>query len=216
MNMTTKEFFLYLLAAAIGYLLGSLSPGIALTKKSANIDIRDYGSKNSGATNVLRVMGPYLGIAVFLLDILKAVVACIVGKALFGNYDPSLAQNGGMMAGIFTVIGHNWTLYHNFKGGKGVASSAAAIVWMFPTEGLIAVAICIALIAITKFVSLGSISLFISFTVIMCIKHISINWQYCLWAFLLMVMGLYRHRSNIQRLLNGTENKLGQRTKINK
>ncbi len=214
--MTMERILLYLLVAVIGYLIGSLSPGILLTKKTANIDIRDYGSKNSGATNVLRVMGPYLGITVFVLDILKAVIACIIGKAILGAYNPYFAQNGGMIAGLFTVIGHNWTLYHNFKGGKGVASSAAVIIWMFPIEGIIAVVLCLAIIAITKFVSLGSMSMLVTFTIIIFIKYATVNLYYCLWAFLLMAMCLYRHRTNIKRLLSGTENKLGQSTKVNK
>ncbi len=193
----------YIICAAAAYLLGSISFGILLTKNSGH-DIRKEGSGNTGASNALRVFGLRTGLVTFICDILKAVIAVLLGKALAGEY-------GGMLAGLFVIIGHNWPLFFGFKGGKGISCSCAVVLLNFPGPGAIAIAICIAAIAITRYISVGSMLLLISYAVILCITKPF--WPHGVWAIVLAVMAVARHHGNIKRLLNGTENKLSFKKK---
>ena len=193
----------YIICAAAAYLLGSISFGILLTKNSGH-DIRKEGSGNTGASNALRVFGLRTGLVTFICDILKAVIAVLLGKALAGEY-------GGMLAGLFVIIGHNWPLFFGFKGGKGISCSCAVVLLNFPGPGAIAIAICIAAIAITRYISVGSMLLLISYAVILCITRPF--WPHGVWAIVLAVMAVARHHGNIRRLLNGTENKLSFKKK---
>ena len=193
----------YIICAAAAYLLGSISFGILLTKNSGH-DIRKEGSGNTGASNALRVFGLRTGLVTFICDILKAVIAVLLGKALAGEY-------GGMLAGLFVIIGHNWPLFFGFKGGKGISCSCAVVLLNFPGPGAIAIAICIAAIAITRYISVGSMLLLISYAVILCV--IKPFWPHGVWAIVLAVMAVARHHGNIKRLLNGTENKLSFKKK---
>ena len=193
----------YIICAAAAYLLGSISFGILLTKNSGH-DIRKEGSGNTGASNALRVFGLRTGLVTFICDILKAVIAVLLGKALAGEY-------GGMLAGLFVIIGHNWPLFFGFKGGKGISCSCAVVLLNFPGPGAIAIAICIAAIAITRYISVGSMLLLISYAVILCVTRPF--WPHGVWAIVLAVMAVARHHGNIRRLLNGTENKLSFKKK---
>ena len=193
----------YIICAVAAYLLGSISFGILLTKNSGH-DIRKEGSGNTGASNALRVFGLRTGLVTFICDILKAVIAVLLGKALAGEY-------GGMLAGLFVIIGHNWPLFFGFKGGKGISCSCAVVLLNFPGPGAIAIAICIAAIAITRYISVGSMLLLISYAVILCITRPF--WPHGVWAIVLAVMAVARHHGNIRRLLNGTENKLSFKKK---
>ena len=193
----------YIICAAAAYLLGSISFGILLTKNSGH-DIRKEGSGNTGASNALRVFGLRTGLVTFICDILKAVIAVLLGKALAGEY-------GGMLAGLFVIIGHNWPVFFGFKGGKGISCSCAVVLLNFPGPGAIAIAICIAAIAITRYISVGSMLLLISYAAILCITRPF--WPHGVWAIVLAVMAVARHHGNIRRLLNGTENKLSFKKK---
>ncbi len=188
----------YLLIAVIAYLLGSIASGVLLTRSTGR-DIRAEGSGNTGATNALRVFGVRIGLITFVCDVLKAAAAVLIGQALAGEY-------GGMLAGVMVIIGHNWPCFFGFKGGKGIACSCAVLLLNFPVPGAIAIAICLAAIALTRYISLGSMLLLISFAVILCLTRPF--WPYGVWAILLAVMGIARHHANIRRLLNGTENKI--------
>lgn len=207
-----KMYLLYALTTVVAYLIGSFSPGIVLAKRVGDIDIREYGSKSTGATNALRVMGLPIGFLVFLIDICKSFLSCFLGGVIMAQYDPSLSFVGSMVAGLLAVIGHNWPIYYEFRGGKGVAVSIAACLYLFPIYGLISSAIAILVIAITRYVSLGSMSFLLAFA-IMIFCFFSSNIFYCVWALALLIMVIYKHRTNIQRLLNGCENKLGKRKK---
>ena len=193
----------YIICAVAAYLLGSISFGILLTKNSGH-DIRKEGSGNTGASNALRVFGLRTGLVTFICDILKAVISVLLGKALAGEY-------GGMLAGLFVIIGHNWPLFFGFKGGKGISCSCAVVLLNFPGPGAIAIAICIAAIAITRYISVGSMLLLISYAVILCVTKPF--WPHGVWAIVLAVMAVARHHGNIKRLLNGTENKLSFKKK---
>lgn len=191
----------YLLIAVIAYLLGSISFGMIVSKAAGGPNLREVGSKNTGATNVLRVMGVKVGLLVFVLDILKALAACIIGRVWMG-------LNGAMVAGLAVVIGHNWPCFFQFKGGKGVASTLAVMLMTFPIPAVICYVTAIALIAATRYVSLGSITLAALFALMVILMNRG-NWLVIAWVLVIAGLLIWRHHANIGRLLHGTENKLG-------
>lgn len=188
----------YIASLVIGYLLGSISPGIIISHHFG-MDIRSQGSKSTGTTNMIRVMGLRLGLLTFLGDFFKASIAVLVGFLLSGEY-------GALLAGLAVVIGHNWPVFYQFKGGKGVACSLAVLFLMCPVQTLIGSALAILVIIITRYVSLGSLTL-LTVTTLM-ILFTKAFWPMGLWALVLFALGVYQHRANIKRLMNGNENKL--------
>lgn len=193
----------YILCAVIAYLLGSFSTGILVASRQGH-DIRSEGSKNTGASNALRVLGLKGGAIVFLGDFLKASLAVGIGHLLLG-------LNGAMVAGLFVVLGHNWPVFFGFKGGKGIACSAAILVFTFFWQGLVAIVICLAVIYFTRYISLGSLTMLSLFFLLVSVT--AGFWPFGVWALVLALLGFWRHRSNLQRLKNGTENKIGQKAK---
>lgn len=191
----------YLLCAVIGYLLGCFSSGLFLSKRS-QIDIRSLGSKSTGATNMTRVLGARLGLLTFLGDFCKAALAVLVGRALLGT-------EGGLIAGLFAVLGHNWPVFYGFKGGKGVACSIAVLFLAAPLEALAAGIVGILAIILTRYVSLGSLVFLLLAAVILPFSRGL--WPHGFWAIALFVSATYRHRANIGRLLRGEENKFSLR-----
>ena len=190
----------YLLTVVIGYLVGNLSPSYIIGKISENIDIRDYGSGNAGTTNTIRVLGAKAGVIVFLCDVMKGALATLIGLWLTGG-----DQLGAVLSGGMAVIGHNWPVLLRFKGGKGIASSFGLILVMFPKIGLLLFLIAIVLVWITRYVSLGSISGAVLFPVLLAVFREPPG--IILIGVILALIALYRHKDNIKRLLNGTENK---------
>lgn len=186
-----------MLCAVIGYFMGCFSTGIILGDM-AKIDIRKYGSKSTGTTNVIRVMGFKMGLMTFVGDFIKAVIAVLLGMMIGG-------RDGGLIAGLFSVIGHNWPVFYGFKGGKGIACSTAVLLLNVPLEGAISAAIAISVIYLSRYVSLGSLSLLFSAAVILPFTRGL--WPVGAWVLLLFIFAVYRHRTNIQRLMRGTESK---------
>ena len=195
----------YIIIAVIAYLLGSISFGMIVAKLKGGPNLREVGSKNTGATNVLRVMGVKTGLIVFVLDILKALIACIIGRVWMG-------LNGAMVAGLAVVLGHNWPCFFQFKGGKGVASTLAVMLMTFPVPAVICYIVAIVLIATTKYVSLGSITLAALFALLVIATNWA-NWLVIVWVLIIAGLLIWRHHANIGRLLKGTENKLGGKKK---
>lgn len=193
----------YCLIALIAYLLGSISTGILVSRNSGH-NLREEGSHNTGASNALRVLGIKGGALTFLGDFLKAFIAVMIGKAIGG-------LNGGLIAGLCVVLGHNWPVFFGFKGGKGIACSAAVLTTLFPVQGWIAAALCLLVIYIWRYISVGSLTMLASFAVL--ILFTQPFWPVAVWALVLLALGVYRHRSNLVRLKNGTENKIGQKAK---
>lgn len=191
------NFFTAMLVAALAYLIGSFSFGIFISALQGR-DVRKEGSKSAGATNVSRVMGIGFGLLTFLGDFIKATVAVFVGKWIAG-------PSGALLAGLFAVIGHNWPVYYRYRGGKGIVCSLAVLLWLFPVIGLIASGIAVLTIALTKYVSLGSLVLLASGCLMIVFQYSF--WPEGLWALLLLALAIYQHRSNISRLLAGKENK---------
>ena len=199
------NYIAYIAIAVISYLLGSISFGMIIAKLAGGPNLREVGSKNTGATNVLRVMGVKVGFTVFVLDILKALIACIIGRAWMG-------LNGAMIAGLAVVLGHNWPCFFQFKGGKGVASTLAVMLMTFPIPAVICYIVAIGLIAATKFVSLGSITLAALFALLVIITNFG-SWLIALWVLAIAGLLIWRHHANIGRLLRGEENKLSFKKK---
>lgn len=206
-----REILLSLLVAVIGYLLGCFSTGITVSR-AKGVDIRSAGSKNTGASNVLRVMGVKSGALTFAGDCLKAILAVVAGWLILPGATFGVNRFGMMLGGLFAVIGHNWPVFYGFRGGKGVACSAAVVFLVDPLWGGIAIAICLTVIAVTRFISLGSMTLLFTYMIMMCIAHWG-EWTVCAFTVILLALCVWRHRANIVRLLNGTENKIGQKAK---
>ncbi|WP_274651662.1 glycerol-3-phosphate 1-O-acyltransferase PlsY [Paenibacillus humicola] len=189
------------IAVLLSYLLGSISFSILIAKWVKGIDIRSYGSGNAGATNTLRVLGKGPAVFVFLLDIGKGVAAVWIGHWLTtGDWGP-------VLCGLAAIAGHNWPVYFGFRGGKGIATTVGAVATLAFVPALIAGVLTISIIAITRYVSLGSLAFALLTPIFIWLQHKPMA---LLWASLVIcVFAFIRHRSNIVKLLNGTENKLG-------
>lgn len=196
----------YVLVAVLAYLLGSISTGLLVAKYAHGPNLREVGSKNTGASNVLRTMGWKSGLVTFAGDCLKSLLACLIGLWLLDHY-------GAMWAGLFVILGHNWPIFFQLKGGKGVASSCGVMLVCFPIPALISYVIAIGVIAATKFVSLGSMCMLVSYGLMVCLFCSGGDVITILWAIALAAMCVIRHHANVGRLLSGTESKLGQKVK---
>jgi len=206
-----REILLSIAVALTAYLLGCVSTGLLIANK-AGVNIRELGSMNTGASNVLRVMGIRSGLITFVGDFLKATLACWIGSLLLPGSPFGIEGFGKVLAGFFVIVGHNWPVFHNFKGGKGVSSSVAVIFFVNPLWGGISILACVAIIALTRYISLGSLAMLFCYAVLMSATHWGL-WFPCAFAILLFLMCIYRHRRNIQRLAHGVESKIGQRVK---
>ena len=197
---------LYILTCVIGYLLGSISGGIITSRLANGPDLHTVGSKSTGASNVQRTMGWKYGIITFLIDGLKGILACLIAWLITGSHFASL------LAGLFCVIGHNWPVFFHFRGGKGVATTGGVMLYCFPVPALICIALTVAVIALFRYISVGSM-LLVTVFFILSFFFSGPNTCVVIWAFLLMVMCIARHHANIGRLIHGTENKLGNKVK---
>ena len=206
-----------LFIAILSYLIGSINPAIILSNLISKEDIRTKGSGNAGTTNTLRTMGKGPAIAVLLIDVLKAVVAILLAKwiSTFGEYTSeqisSLHDFALMAAGFGVVLGHNFPVYYGFKGGKGVATSLGLLLVIEWKIGLICLVFAIVIILVSRMVSLGSITAALLYPVLVLLlpgTAFNNNLLYLTFAILLALLLIIRHRTNIKRLFNGTENKL--------
>ncbi len=202
----------YIIVAIVAYLLGSISFSVIVSKKLAGFDVREKGSGNAGATNVLRSVGTKGAILTLLGDALKGVVAilfAILVGAIAKNSDKALLVQ---IAGILVVIGHTFPIFFEFKGGKGVATALGVLLMTNWKIGLICLVFALVLMALTRMVSMGSVGAAILFPVLTLFIHsnytVSEGSSYFIYSIILAVIVAFNHRSNIQRILNGTENKL--------
>ncbi len=191
----------FIVIALIAYFLGNISFAYILGKLLAKKDVRNFGSGNAGATNALRTFGKKIGIMVFAGDVLKGVLAVIIGRNLGG-------QTGAYIAGAFVIIGHNWPVLLSFKGGKGVATTIGVMVFVNPFLTLICVIFGVLIIVFTRTVSLGSICGMASAPIIAIVFVRPFDAGLLIFCLFIAGMAIYRHKSNIQRLLEGKENKL--------
>lgn len=200
--------FSYLMVALGGYLLGSIPTGF-LVARARGIDIRTVGSKNMGATNVFRTLGKGPGILVLFVDALKGFVASAwIADGLLqvlglGNPDPQLNH---LVAGIAAVLGHNYTCWLNFKGGKGIATTAGVFLALAPTAVGIAIAVWIIAFVATRYVSIASILAALALPTAVWFTQENLTLRVI--SIILGLLAIYKHKANIQRLLNGTENRI--------
>ena len=201
------EIFIYIIIAVVAYLLGNISTSYIVAKRIAGVDIRTQGSGNAGSTNVLRTLGKRAGAMTFLGDVLKGVMAVLISEfaARLVGIDTLLA---GYLAVICVVAGHNWPAVLGFRGGKGVATSLGAMLAVNPVITLMCLAVFILVVAITKYVSLGSVVGIGCSPIFMIMVK---NKAGLIVALFLTASVIYNHRANIKRLLNGTERKIGQK-----
>jgi len=207
-----------LLITIISYLLGSIPFGIIVCKLWKGIDIREYGSKNPGATNVYRVIGPIPALIVLLLDISKGLIATLLISRI--SLDQPVLNHTSLMiiAGLVVILGHIFPIFAFFKGGKGVATGLGVLISLAPVELVLALLLFLIIVAITRYVSLGSLSsaLFILLALIFekYYLHKPVADELLIAVLVLNIFISYTHRSNIKRLLNGTENKFGKKQKL--
>lgn len=209
--MTT--LWCYVLVIVVGYYCGCIESGY-LVGKICGVDIRNYGSGNSGTTNVLRVLGKGRALLTFLGDALKSFVPILLVKFLLCPAVPELnAELIQLVTGFAAMLGHDYPVFLKFKGGKGVATTGAAMMAFDWRMGLCCLAIFIVIVAATRYVSLGS-CLLAAALVIEILLFYPGRWDLFVLCALFAFFVIYRHRANIKRLLSGTESKLGQKVKV--
>lgn len=192
-----------MISLILSYLVGSISFSVLLAKMLKGIDIRQHGSGNAGATNTLRILGKGPAILVLCLDVLKGIIAVWLGKWLGGDeaWIPALC-------GIAAIIGHNWPLYFHFRGGKGVATTIGVMVTLSFLPTLFAGIIAILSIVITRYVSLGSLIL-VALTPVFLLVLGGYPWAVFWSSLIIAVFVFWRHRSNIVKMIEHRENKIG-------
>jgi len=218
----------YIIVAIAAYLIGSIPTGF-LVAKAKGIDIRSVGSGNIGATNAMRVLGKPAGIFVLLVDAAKGFVACYLGIFICicylnsfnglhsADFDSSVIDRAmdslpdfPIIAGIFVVLGHNYTCWLKFKGGKGIATTAGVYLALAPVALGIALAVFILTILITRYVSVGSLIAAVALPMAVWFTKENLFLRIVTIAF--GAMAIFKHRKNIQRLMAGTESRIGEKT----
>lgn len=195
----------------LSYLVGSFPTSIVVGRMSRRIDIREHGSGNAGGTNAIRVLGWKAGLFVALVDVGKGALAALLVSRIRVDglaVDPELVQ---IIAGTSAVVGHIWTVLAKFKGGKGVATAAGMLIAIYPWTALVCVFIFIAIVLTTRYVSVGSITATGAAPIVLIILNYTFNqavsYSALLWMVLLSGLIFFAHRSNIRRLIDGTENR---------
>ncbi len=216
-------YLVIIAVTVISYLIGSINFSIILSKAISGKDIRESGSGNAGATNMLRTHGKKMGVITLLLDVLKGIVAILlvgyiayikIPDDVFFNMNDLCTQLYFALpyiAGVAVILGHNFPLYFGFKGGKGVATSLGVVLMLDWKVGLIVAVCAIAVMAITRYVSLGSILGGAAFIIVEIVKAAVTGEYNVIQLVCVIIIGgllIARHHANIKRLLNGTENKL--------
>lgn len=199
------------LSMIIGYIFGCCQTGYFVGKLN-HIDIRDYGSGNSGTTNTLRVLGKKAALYTFLGDVLKGVFTVLIARFLILPHVDMNAVVLMLFAGFGAVLGHNFPVIMKFKGGKGIATTGGVMFAIDPRMALLCLAVFIAVTAVSRYVSLGSICLVASIPFILYFFY-GYQPQILILGSIFAVMAVWQHRANIGRLIHGTENKLGQKVK---
>ena len=202
----------YIMIAIIAYAIGSISSSVIISKKMAGFDVREKGSGNAGSTNVLRSVGKGAAALTLICDILKGIVAIliawIVGKFVKEVSSAILVE----IAALAVVIGHTFPIFFEFKGGKGVATSLGIVLIINWKIGLICLVFALAIMAITRMVSLGSITASVLFAVLTLFIRdsyiVEFEFSYIIFGILLAAFVIFNHRSNLKRIISGEENKL--------
>lgn len=202
----------------IGYALGCIQSAYIICRLSGKIDIREYGSGNAGFTNATRVLGAKVGAAVFIIDLLKVIAAFIIASVIFdgnGTFTDGISYLPGIYAGAGAILGHNFPFYLGFRGGKGIACSLGIMLCVSWQVALITFAVGMVVFIAKKYISLASLTMTLLYPIIMIITRDKFGFDTEAIAIMFVLCGLawYKHKSNIQRLLNGTENKFTSKKK---
>lgn len=207
----------YILIAIIAYAIGSINFSVILSKKIAGFDVREKGSGNAGSTNMLRSVGKKAAAITLVCDILKGVVAILIAVMfgwIFKNSDKALLVQ---IAGILVIVGHTYPIFFEFKGGKGVATSLGVLLISNWQLGLICLVFALVLMALTRMVSVGSIAAAVLFPVLTLFVNMHLLQSnyivtdgsgYLIYSIILAVIVIFNHRTNIQRILSGKENRI--------
>lgn len=187
----------------LSYLFGAVPTGYLAYKLSERKDIREFGSQNTGATNVMRLKGWKLAIPVVLVDVLKGFLPAFLALRLFGDTRVALA------ASFVAVVGHCYPVYIRFRGGKGVATTVGAAAAIGPIPLLLCAAVFLVVVGMTRYVSLGSILAVTAFPILTL--ALGKGTETALWGLAIAVLVIFRHRGNIGRLMAGRERKLGEK-----
>ena len=190
----------YLLIAVIWYFLGNISTGLLIGKLTAQIDIRQHGSGNAGTTNVMRTLGWVPSLLTLAGDVLKAVLAVVIGRAIAGEI-------GWIVGAVAVLLGHNWPVLFGFKGGKGMACSLGIILATEPLFALTVLAVQVLVLVITRYMSVASLTTSVLYPVLVICFHAS-DTPYVVFSILAACLAIFCHRSNISRLIHHTENRL--------
>ena len=205
-----------IIMAIIAYCIGSVNFSVIISKKMAGFDVREKGSGNAGTTNMLRSVGKKAAAITLICDILKGIVAIVISMMIGNMVEGANKELLLQIAGIAAVLGHTFPIFFGFKGGKGVATSLGIILISNWEIGLICLIFALVLMVLTRMVSVGSCAAAVLFPVLtlfindnyMVLTDGKKGSTYLIYSVILAVIVLYNHRSNIKRLLNGTENKI--------
>lgn len=200
----------YLVAVAFGYLLGSVPAGYIIGKVTRGIDVREYGSRKTGGTNVLRTLGLGAAIAVIVFDVAKGSVSVLLARAI--SDEPYVQAAAGLAA----VAGHVWPVYVGFRGGRGVSAAFGSVLAMNPLASLALVPVAILIVATTRYMSLMSVGMAaIAAGVFAALAVADVHpYAYAVFTLIAAALIIVLHRDNIERLLSGTERKVGQREQV--
>jgi len=190
----------YLVVALISYLIGSIPNGLIIGRTFCNVDIRQFGSKNIGATNAFRVLGAKPAAAVLLTDAAKGIAGVYLGTYLVGT---PMAE---LVGGVFAIIGHNWSAFLKFQGGRGVATGLGVIAMLVPQVTVCVFAVWLVVVLITRYVSLASIIAAFLVPIGMWLVHVQNEVFY--FGMIAALFVIFRHKPNIERLLKGEELKI--------
>ncbi len=195
-----------LIILIISYIIGNFTAAYVLGKILLGKDIRKLGSGNAGATNALRTFGPAIGVATLVMDMLKGILALYLADR-FGN------EYSVYFAAVVVILGHNWPVFFGFKGGKGIATSAGVLIYLDIRIFLTVIAVFVIVVIITKYVSLGSITAAVSAPILAYLLSYKYK-PYTFWVILLLAtIAIFRHKSNIVRLINKNESKINFKEK---
>lgn len=190
----------YIIVVILSYVIGSVPSGLILGKTFWNVDLRQHGSKNIGATNAWRTLGKLPGFIVFVADLLKGMIGVYLGMLIVGT------STAMIIGGIMAIIGHSLSLFLKFKGGKGVATGLGVLIMLMPSVSAVVFLIWLVIVLISKYVSLASIIAAVFVPV--CAFAAGMSYDYVAFGIVAALFVIYRHKSNIVRLINGTENKI--------
>jgi len=206
-----------LVIVVLSYIIGSFPTSIIVGKLLKGIDIREHGSGNAGGTNVFRVLGPGPGIFVMLFDAFKGFAATFWVSRIVIDPLPAGAGMVMILAGVGAIVGHIWTVFARFRGGKGVGTAAGMLLALFPKALLVCLLVFFVVLFLSKIVSLSSMSAAVALPVTLSVfkfpLHMPVANSLYVFSFIAAALIIFTHRSNIKRLLNGTENRFGKKKK---